>query len=133
MENGVNLICEIVATAVAASREAAKQLKYDLDDDDDDDDVLKDTVESKSLKIIIDYLCTSYPGIKYISKGNVSFFLLKIKKNIKIILNFQILRPAVNNKITPKDEIAELALVKCTNSLEAKQRLFLNEITESEV
>jgi hypothetical protein len=132
MENGVNLICEIVATAVAASRDAAKQLKYDLDDNDDDD-VLKDTVESKSLKIIIDNLCTSFPKIKYISKGNVSCFLPRIKKNIKIILNFQILRPTVNNKITPKDEIAELALVKSTNSLETKQRLFLNEITESEV
>jgi hypothetical protein len=82
MENGVNLICEIVATAVAASREAAKQLKYDLDDDDDDDDVLKDTVESKSLKIIIGYLRKSFRGITYISKDkeNVSGFILKIKK-----------------------------------------------------
>jgi Tfp pilus assembly PilM family ATPase len=82
-KNDANLICKIVATAVAASREAAKQLKYDLDDDDDDDDVLKDTVESKSLKIIIDYLCTSYPRIKYISKGNVSFFYLKLRKILR--------------------------------------------------
>jgi hypothetical protein len=76
-KNDANLICKIVATAVAASREAAKQLKYDLDDD-----VLKDTVESKSLKIIIGYLRKSFRGITYISKDkeNVSGFILKIKK-----------------------------------------------------
>jgi hypothetical protein len=73
MENDANLICKIVATAVAASSEAAKQLK-------NANDASKDTVESKSLKIINGFLHKSFPGIKCISKQKVSCFILKIKK-----------------------------------------------------
>ena len=145
MGYGVDLICKIIATAVAASREAVKQLKSFDESDLDIDDALEETVESKSLNAIVNHLSTNFPHIKFKSKENVIFLKFSLMIFIKLF-NFQIKSnkskyqfPIDENQFPidenqfPIDENAKEILIECANSIDDKHKLLLNEITQSEV
>ena len=131
MGYGVDLICKIIATAVAASREAVKQLKSFDESDLDIDDALEETVESKSLNAIVNHLSTNFPHIKFKSKENVIFLKFSLMIFIKLF-NFQIKSNKSENQF-PIDENAKEILIECANSIDDKHKLLLNEITQSEV
>ena len=84
MENGVNLLCKIVARAVEASRAAANLLKNLEEDEFDIYGASKDTVESKSLNTIVDHLSANFPDIKFKSKKNVGL----LKFSLMIFIQF---------------------------------------------
>lgn len=62
-EKGIDLICHIVTTIVAASKAAAEQVR-NLKNEPSNDSKYEDTVELKSLKTIVDYLFAEFPTIK---------------------------------------------------------------------